>query len=235
MDLKGLQQNKISLGNESRFDSSGRVAVLKETASHQVHNRMKKIIEMDFEMDFLVSDPESWIYGKILNVLIIGILLEIVSNGLLYGIFIYEKYGIDSQRRTMTNMFFSQICIACILLNILAYPFYLYGLYFSPNGIGYPLALWTVFFMTFLLCFIGFSMTQIMILKCLYLTNWPMMALLDDNFFATFVGLSNITISILFSSIRLGMGEFVSHVMFQKMSGGVIIKEKTRLKSTAEP
>ena len=79
---------------------------------------MKQIIEMDF----LVSgDPESWIYGKILKIFIIGILLEIVSNGLLYGIFIYEKYGVDSQRRTMTNMFLSQICIACIFLNILLY------------------------------------------------------------------------------------------------------------------
>ena len=184
----------------------------------------------------LVSDPESWDYGKtILNVfinIIFGILLEVVSNGLLYGIFIYEKYGVDSQRRTMTNMFFSQICIACILLNILAYPFYLYGLYLSPNGIGYPLSLWTVFSMTSLLCFIGFCMTQIMILKCLYLTNWPMMALLDDNFFATFVGLSNTMISILFSSVRLGVGEFVSHVMFQKMSG--VIKEKTHLNSTVD-
>ena len=184
----------------------------------------------------LVSDPESWDYGKtILNVfinIIFGILLEVVSNGLLYGIFIYEKYGVDSQRRTMTNMFFSQICIACILLNILAYPFYLYGLYLSPNGIGYPLSLWTVFSMTSLLCFIFFCVTQIMILKCLYLTNWPMMALLDDNFFATFVGLSNTTISILLSSIRLGMGEFVSHGMLQRMSG--VIKEKTHLNSTVD-
>ena len=220
MDLKGLQQNKISLGNESRFDSSSSVPVLKKTASHQVHNRMKKIIEIDF----LVSDPESWIYGKILNVLIIGILLEIVSNGLLYGIFIYEKYGIDSQRRTMTNMFLSQICIACIFLNILAHPFWLYGMFLSPDGIGYPLSLWTIYMMGSLYCFIGFCMSEIMILKCLYLTKWPMMALLNDDYFATFVGLSNILICILISSIRLGMGEFDSNFMVQNMSG--VVKEK---------
>ena len=80
-------------------------------------------IEIDFEMD-LVS--ESWDYGKtIITVfinIIFGILFEVVSNSLLYGIFIYEKYGVDSQRRTMTNMFLSQICIACIFLNILAHP-----------------------------------------------------------------------------------------------------------------
>ena len=192
-------------------------------------------IEIDFETD-VVSDPESWDYGKttlsVFIIVVFGIFLEVVSNGLLYGIFIYEKYGVDSQRRTMTNMFLSQICIACIFLNILAHPFWLYGIYLSPNGIGYNLSLWTIFLMGSLYGFIIFCMTEIMILKCLYLTNWPMMALLDDNFFATFVGLSNTMISILFSSVRLGVGEFVSHVMFQKMSG--VIKEKNHLNSTVD-
>ena len=191
-------------------------------------------IEIDFETD-VVSDPESWDYGKTIFTvfinIIFGTLLEVVSNGLLYGIFIYEKYGVDSQRRTMTNMFLSQICIACIFLNILAHPFWLYGIYLSPNGIGYNLSLWTIFLMGSLYGFIIFCMTEIMILKCLYLTKWPMMALLNDNYLVTFVGLSNIMICILISSIRLGMGEFVSSVMFQKMSG--VINEKTHLQETA--
>ena len=191
-------------------------------------------IEIDFETDVVVSDPESWDYGKtILTVfinIIIGILLEVVSNSLLYGIFIYEKYGVDSQRRTMTNMFLSQICIACIFLNILAHPFWLYGMFLSPDGIGYPLSLWTIYMMGSLYCFIGFCMSEIMILKCLYLTKWPIMALLNDNYFATFVGLNNILISILISSVQLGMGELDTAVIFQKLSG--VIREKTPLQET---
>ena len=185
-------------------------------------------IEIDFEMD-VVSDPESWNYGKttlsVFIIIIFGVFLEVVSNGLLYGIFIYEKYGVDSQRRIMTNMLLSQICIACIFLNILAHPFWLYGIGLSPNGIGYSLSVWTIFLMGSLHGFIIICMTDIMILKCLYLTKWPMMALLNDNYLATFVGLSNIMICILISSIRIGTGEFVSFVMFQQMSGE--INEKT--------
>ena len=192
------------------------------------------VIEIDFEMDVAVSGPESWQYGKtiltIFIIIIFGILLEVVSNGLLYGIFIYEKYGVDSQRRTMTNMFLSQICIACIFLNILAHPFLLYGMLLSPDGIGYPLAVWTGFLMRSLYGFIGLCISEIMILKCLYLTNWPMMALLNDNYLATFVGLTNILISILISSIQLGMGELDTAVIFQKLSG--VIREKTHLQET---
>ena len=194
-------------------------------------------IEIDFETDVVVSDPESWDYGKtiltILITIIFGILLEVVSNGFLYGIFIYEKYGIDSQRRTMTNMFLSQICIACIFLNILVHPILLYGMLLSPDGmigIGYPLAVWTRFLMRSLYGFIGFCMSEIMILKCLYLTKWPMMALLNDNYFATFVGLTNILISTLISAIQLGMGELDTAVIFQKLSG--VIREKTHLQET---
>ena len=192
------------------------------------------VIEIDFEMDVVVSGPESWQYGKtiltIFITIIFGILLEVVSNGLLYGIFIYEKYGVDSQRRTMTNMFLSQICIACIFLNILAHPFGLYGMFLSPDGIGYLLAVWTGFLVRSLYGFIGLCMSEIMILKCLYLTKWPMMAILNDNFLATFVGLSNILISLLGSSIQLGMGQLDTTVIFQKLSG--VIREKTHLQET---
>ena len=38
-----------------------------------------------------------------------------VGNGLLYCVHIYEKYGVDSQRRTTTNMIISQICAAATL------------------------------------------------------------------------------------------------------------------------
>ena len=50
-----------------------------------------------------------------------------VGNGLLYGIFLYEKYGVDSMRRTTVNMLYSQICLMLIFSNILAIPMAIYG------------------------------------------------------------------------------------------------------------
>ena len=56
-----------------------------------------------------------------------GIFVETVGNGLLYGIFLYEKYGVDSMRRTTANMLYSQICLMLIISNILAFPLAIYG------------------------------------------------------------------------------------------------------------
>ena len=67
--------------------------------------------------------------GTIYLILIVmaGILVETVGNGLLYGIFLYEKYGVDSMRRTTVNMLYSQICLMLIISNILAFPLAIYG------------------------------------------------------------------------------------------------------------
>ena len=53
--------------------------------------------------------------------------METLGNGLLYGIFLYEKYGVDSMRRTIVNMLYSQICLIYIFSNIFAFPFVICG------------------------------------------------------------------------------------------------------------
>ena len=57
----------------------------------------------------------------------LGISTGIVGNSLLYGIVLYEKFGVDSQRRTIVNMLWSQLCLLYILSNTLALPFAIYG------------------------------------------------------------------------------------------------------------
>ena len=76
-------------------------------------------------------------------------------------------------------------------------------------------------------------MCQIMLLKCLYLTKWPTMALLDDYFLATFVGFLNILISVLITCIRIGIGVNESNVYFQRLIGEKeIMVERTVLQKT---
>ena len=148
-----------------------------------------------------------------------GLLLEFVGNGFLYGIFIYEKYGIDSMRRTIINMLLSQICFAYIFLNIFAMPFWIYGNFVSSDGIEYHFTIWTGLVMTSVFYFTSLCMCQIMILKCLYLTKWSKMAMLDDHFAATFLGLSSILMAIVLSLIRFGMGEFSTNIHFKILTG----------------
>ena len=60
-------------------------------------------------------------------VVCLGISTGTVGNGLLYGIVLYEKFGVDSRRRTIVNMLWSQLCLTYIFSNTLGLPFAIYG------------------------------------------------------------------------------------------------------------
>ena len=50
------------------------------------------------------------------------LIVEILGNFLLLSIITYEKYGMDSQKRTVTNQLLSSICVSFIVHNIIAMP-----------------------------------------------------------------------------------------------------------------
>ena len=50
-------------------------------------------------------------------------MLETLGNFLLYCIIIYEKYGMDPQKRTATNMLLNNVIIIQILFNIIIMPY----------------------------------------------------------------------------------------------------------------
>ena len=83
----------------------------------------------------IVQEIDSTGFGEkiltIIFIIVLGILLEILCNAMLFGIFLYEKYGVDSQRRTIINMLLSQVCFATIVLNLFSMPFWVYGHFVS--------------------------------------------------------------------------------------------------------
>ena len=52
------------------------------------------------------------------------LILETVGNCLLFCILWYEKFGMDSKKRTITNQLLSRMIIARIFFNILFMPIY---------------------------------------------------------------------------------------------------------------
>ena len=48
------------------------------------------------------------------------VIVEVLGNFLLLSMITYEKYGMDSQKRTVTNQLLSSICISFIILNVIA-------------------------------------------------------------------------------------------------------------------
>ena len=52
------------------------------------------------------------------------VMLETVGNFLLYCIIVYEKYGMDTQKRTLTNQLLSRMILVQIFFNIFIIPIY---------------------------------------------------------------------------------------------------------------
>ena len=59
-------------------------------------------------------------------------ILETLGNFLLYCIIIYEKYGMDPQKRTVTNMLMSNMIIIQMLFNLFIMPIITFHRIFGP-------------------------------------------------------------------------------------------------------
>ena len=60
------------------------------------------------------------------------IMLETLGNFLLFCMIWYEKYGMDSKKRTISNQLMSRMLMVLILFNVIMMPMILLGLIFGP-------------------------------------------------------------------------------------------------------
>ena len=50
------------------------------------------------------------------------LIVEILGNFLLLSMITYEKYGMDSQKRTVKNQLLSSICVSFLIHNVIVMP-----------------------------------------------------------------------------------------------------------------
>ena len=62
------------------------------------------------------------------------LIIETLGNFLLYCMIIYEKYGMDPQKRTVTNMLLSNMIRFQILFNIIIMPIFTFHCIFGPQS-----------------------------------------------------------------------------------------------------
>ena len=55
------------------------------------------------------------------------LILETLGNYLLFCMVLYEKFGMDSKKRTITNQLLSRMILALIFFNIFFMPIYFFG------------------------------------------------------------------------------------------------------------
>ena len=80
-----------------------------------------------FVVDFIPHDKKTYQQlaspGVIALYVSLLILVESLGNFLLFCMILYEKYGMDPQKRTVTNQLLSRMIFVIILYNILILPF----------------------------------------------------------------------------------------------------------------
>ena len=73
-------------------------------------------------------------FGMIAFNTILFLFLESLGNFLLICIVNYEKYGMNPQKRTVTNQLLSSICSSVILFNVFVMPFMFAHRSFGPKS-----------------------------------------------------------------------------------------------------
>ena len=70
--------------------------------------------------------------GLIVLYIVSLIMLETLGNFLMFCMIWYEKYGMDSKKRTISNQLMSRMLLVVILFNISMMPIVMLSLFFGP-------------------------------------------------------------------------------------------------------
>ena len=60
------------------------------------------------------------------------LIVEVLGNFLLLSMITYEKYGMDSQKRTVTNQLLSNICACFVIQNVIVIPILMFHRIYRP-------------------------------------------------------------------------------------------------------
>jgi hypothetical protein len=148
---------------------------------------------------------------------VITVAVEIIGNGLLASVIMYEKFGMDPQKRTTINQLVSKVCWMLIMTNLAIFPFMVVRTLFGPQS--ELLGSWILHGMLISILYNILTLTEMMILKCLYLFYWPRMAMLDDTLLSQFMARWNLMITSLCTFTRLHIGEYHTNTHFQFITG----------------
>ena len=129
-----------------------------------------------------------WIWG------IFWILcIEIIGNGCLFATFAYERFGMDPQKRTVINQLLSQSCWTIMIFNITSFPVIIFRRLLGP--LNSKIGAWFFLNGRMFISMISLLLSELMILKCMYIWKWSIMAMKDDNLISKMILRINILLS----------------------------------------
>ena len=119
--------------------------------------------------------------------------LEIIGNGCLFATFAYERFGMDPQKRTVINQLLSQCCWTIMIFNITSFPVIIFRRLLGP--LNSKIAAWFFLNGRIFISMISLLLSELMILKCMYIWKWSIMAMKDDNLISKIILRINILLS----------------------------------------
>ena len=178
----------------------------------------------EFE-DYFQKDHKLPNLMEIFWVIFVFVSIEFVGNILLFATIAYEKFGMDPKKRNITNQLLSHISTAIIFSNFVNFPVLVSKWLFAffPE----KLVAWVLTSMGFFSNFISLSLFEMTLLKCFYIGKWNKMSMKDDDFFATWLGLTNFILSFLGSLQRHILDDGTCYSAYQKMTGMSLIFRET--------
>jgi hypothetical protein len=176
-DLKRLIDNEKEL-SEELINQFNQCQVLFETFDYEHF-----LIKIHMGKNLI-----EWIWG------IFWLLcIEIIGNGCLFATIAYERFGMDPQKRTVINQLLSQCCWTIMLFNITSFPVAIFLRLLGP--LNSKIFAWFLFNGRIFLSMISLLLSELMILKSLYICKWSIMAMKDDNLISKIVFRINILLS----------------------------------------
>ena len=111
---------------------------LSEFENEKLHHSNGLLDNQSMILEFALFDTKIKKYlsiglGLKVFLIILLLILETLGNYLLFCMVWYEKFGMDSKKRTITNQLLSRMILSLIFFNIFFMPLYICG-FFVPFG-----------------------------------------------------------------------------------------------------
>ena len=164
--------------------------------------------------DGKIEDLPIGIFLKVVGVL--SYFLSNLGSILLLSIVHYEKFGHDPQKRSLPDRVFSFNTIWGIIVFVIHSNILISRTLFGPVG-NVITQLRYYLFTSSVSVILG--ATEIMLFRCIMIFSWKKYAMVNDEFFATFLNIYNLMVGQIICIICFYIGNFSLHNGYQMFSG----------------
>ena len=164
--------------------------------------------------DGKIEDLPIGTFIKVVGVL--SYLLSNLGNILLLSIVHYEKFGHDPQKRSLPDRVFSFNTILGVIFFVIHSHILIGRTLFGP--VGNAITQFRYYFITSPVSIL-LGTIEIMLFRCIMIFSWKKYAMVNDEFFATFLNIFNLMIGQIVCIVCFYIKDFSLHNGYQMFSG----------------